>query len=242
MKIEHLDINNYKQFSDLKLDFTYPLGHEKHGEPLDKICIIGQSGTGKTNLLDIIKTAHDVGALILIDEAYYPLYPISVANLIEKYNNLVVIRSFSKAWGAAGLRVGYAMANKKLISLIHKQRPMYEIGNVSAKALEILLDYEDNMRLSVKRINDGKKYFQDAMINLGLSTYASYGNFLHIKFGKYADKIHKILDDKVYYRKEFNVVCLEDYSRFSATTIENFKPIVKLIDDIINQYNKESKK
>ncbi|MCX6073436.1 MAG: ATP-binding protein [Campylobacterales bacterium] len=56
MKIKYLEIKNYKQFKDLTLDLTYPQGHEKAGEPLDKICIIGQSGTGKTNLLDIIKS------------------------------------------------------------------------------------------------------------------------------------------------------------------------------------------
>ncbi len=55
MKICSLNIVNYKQFKDLELDLTYPLGHKKEGQPLDKICIIGQSGTGKTNLLNIIK-------------------------------------------------------------------------------------------------------------------------------------------------------------------------------------------
>lgn len=55
MKVSYLHIRNYKQFSNLELDLTYPQGHPKAGEPLDKICIIGQSGTGKTNLLDIIK-------------------------------------------------------------------------------------------------------------------------------------------------------------------------------------------
>jgi len=55
MKIEYLEIKNYKQFSDLTLDLTYPKGHEKEGKPLDKICIIGQSGTGKTNLLKVIR-------------------------------------------------------------------------------------------------------------------------------------------------------------------------------------------
>jgi len=55
MKIEYLEIKNYKQFTDLTLDLTYPKGHEKEGQSLDKICIIGQSGTGKTNLLKIIR-------------------------------------------------------------------------------------------------------------------------------------------------------------------------------------------
>jgi len=55
MKISNLDIHNYKQFQKLELDLTYPKGHPKEGQPLDKICIIGQSGTGKTNLLKIIR-------------------------------------------------------------------------------------------------------------------------------------------------------------------------------------------
>lgn len=55
MKISNLEIKNYKQFKNLTLDLTYPKGHDKEGQPLEKICIIGQSGTGKTNLLDIIK-------------------------------------------------------------------------------------------------------------------------------------------------------------------------------------------
>ena len=55
MKIEYLKIKNYKQFTNLKLDLIYPKGHNKEGQPLDKICIIGQSGTGKTNLLKIMR-------------------------------------------------------------------------------------------------------------------------------------------------------------------------------------------
>ena len=55
MKITYLDIKNYKQFTDLTLDLTYPKGHKKESKPLDKICIIGQSGVGKTNLLEIIR-------------------------------------------------------------------------------------------------------------------------------------------------------------------------------------------
>ena len=66
------------------------------------------------------------------------------------------------------------MASEKLIDFMHKQRPMYEIGNVAAKAIEFLLDHEEDMRNSVSRINAGKKYFQDAMQELGLSTYATW--------------------------------------------------------------------
>lgn len=191
------------------------------------------------DLKKIIDASEVVGALMLVDEAYHPLYEETVAPLIYEYKHLVVVRSFSKAWGAAGLRVGYAMANNDLIAYLHKQRPMYEIGNVSAKAVEILLSHEDEMRLSVERINAGKKYFQDAMRVLGLDSYESYGNFLHVRFGNYAAAVHNSLEDKVHYRKDFKEPCLLGYSRFSSTTIERFKPIIKCIKKTLIQ-NKES--
>jgi len=91
MKIISLDIKNYKQFTNLKLDLTYPKGHQKKGEPLDKICIIGQSGTGKTNLLKMIRDklySTDVKAVFVEDENSNSekIYFSSV----EKYSNQVV--------------------------------------------------------------------------------------------------------------------------------------------------------
>ncbi|GAB3785074.1 hypothetical protein GCM10028818_46170 [Spirosoma horti] len=54
MKITGIDIGEYRQFKNIKFDFTYPEGHPKAGQPLEKVCFIGQSGTGKTTLLKII--------------------------------------------------------------------------------------------------------------------------------------------------------------------------------------------
>ncbi len=54
MKITKLVLKDFHQFKDVEIDLTYPTGHKKEGEPLDKVFIIGQSGTGKTTLLKII--------------------------------------------------------------------------------------------------------------------------------------------------------------------------------------------
>jgi predicted ATP-dependent endonuclease of OLD family len=57
MKISQIDIKDYNPFKNLTLDFTYPKGHQKEGKPLDKVCFLGQSGTGKTSLLNVIRAA-----------------------------------------------------------------------------------------------------------------------------------------------------------------------------------------
>ena len=220
------------------LECDYIISEIKKNKP-NMICLPNpDSPTGTIfspkDIERIINTAYQVDALILIDEAYYPFYEWTAAPLINKYSNLVVVRSFSKSWGAAGLRVGYAIACEDLIEKIHKQRPMYEIGSVSAKAIESLLDYKSEMESSINRIKNGKIYFQESMRKIGLSTYLSYGNFFHVSFGDYSKLIHKELDGKAYYRKDFNIECLNGYSRFSGATIEQYKPIVESIEKIVN--------
>lgn len=55
MKVSRIEIKDFQQFKDFQVDLTYPKGHEKAGEPLDKVCFIGRSGTGKTTLLNVLK-------------------------------------------------------------------------------------------------------------------------------------------------------------------------------------------
>ena len=57
MKITKISISDFHQFQNFELDLTYPKGHDKVGKPLDKVCFIGQSGTGKTTILEMIRAA-----------------------------------------------------------------------------------------------------------------------------------------------------------------------------------------
>ncbi len=67
MKISKIEIKDFHQFKDLTIDLTYPKGHAKEGQPLDKVCFIGQSGTGKTSLLELIpKFLHDYDTQFVI--------------------------------------------------------------------------------------------------------------------------------------------------------------------------------
>ncbi|MES2218875.1 MAG: aminotransferase class I/II-fold pyridoxal phosphate-dependent enzyme [Pseudomonadota bacterium] len=184
-------------------------------------------------LYRIIETAHDVGAVILIDEAYHPFYGETVLPLIAKFPQLIVARSFSKAWGCAGIRLGYGIASKAVTDMLHKIRPMYEAGALSIMIAERLLDNTEQMLNSVRRLNEGKEYFLSEMRLLGFHTLNAEGNFLHVAFGKKADAVHKVLSDKVLYRQNFSHPSLVGYSRFSATTKEVFASVVEWISSTV---------
>jgi histidinol-phosphate aminotransferase len=181
----------------------------------------------------IIRKAGEVGAVALIDEAYHPFYPTTVAPLIKKYSHLIIARTFSKAWGLAGLRTGYAIACPELSQVLHKVRPMYEINTFAVGYLERMLDFKSEVLASVKRLNDGKAYFNRAMSELGFAVLNNQGNFTHVAFGAHQAKIFAALENLVLYRKDFKDRSLQGYSRFTSATEEVFKPVVNRIRETV---------
>lgn len=184
-------------------------------------------------LKHIIEVGAEAGSAVLIDEAYHPFLADSLISWVNDYKNLVVVRTFSKAWGMAGARVGYAVANPDLTVKFHKSRPMYEIGTYSAALVEKLLDYPDRMLASVRRLEEGKDFFLAEMKKLGLTMIRAHGNFFHVAFGPHASAVHAALKDVVLYRQDFAEPCLKGFSRFSSTTAEQFKSVVQRIVQVI---------
>ncbi len=192
---------------------------------------------GADELRRIIEAAGESKALILIDEAYYPFYEHSVLPWIDEYPHLVETRTFAKAWGLAGLRIGYAAACPEIARLLHKVRPMYEVNTVAVAMVERMLDFGDEILASVRRLNAGREAFLAAMEELGLRTFHARGNFLHVAFGPYAPAVHASLEDLVLYRRDFSEPCLKGFSRFSATTVELFQPVVERIRHVLSGDN-----
>ena len=90
----------------------------------------------KKSLIDIenlLKTLQSKNIYLLLDEAYVDFGDGSMASLVNKFDNLIVLRTFSKAWGAAGTRVGYCISNLKNIQQIEKVQLTYPVSNVSLK-------------------------------------------------------------------------------------------------------------
>jgi histidinol-phosphate aminotransferase len=186
----------------------------------------------------IIEAAGDVGALILVDEAYHPFCEVTAAPWVDEYEHLVVARTFAKAWGLAGLRIGHAVAAPSCVRLLHKVRPLYEVNTLAVAVMERMLDYVDEVRRSVRRLNDGRDHMLAAMEALGLRTVRAKGNFMHVAFGDAAPAVHAALKDMALYRLDHKEPCLKGFTRFTATTVEGFQPLIDRIEAVVGVTNK----
>lgn len=164
----------------------------------------------------VVKAAGDAGAVMLVDEAYFPFHPETAASWVKAHPHLIVTRSFGKAWGMAGCRIGLAIAHPDMARILHKVRPMYEIGALSANMLETMLDHADAVQASVARILAGKEWFIGEMREMGYPVLPGHGNFMHVAFGADGPMIHSALAGKVLYRQDFPNSVLAGYSRFSV--------------------------
>jgi histidinol-phosphate aminotransferase len=182
-------------------------------------------------LQEILAACEAVGTVLLLDEAYHPFYEWSAVSWTEKSRNLIVARTFAKAWGAAGLRIGYAVAHPETISLLHKMRPMYETSTLSIEFMLRMLDHTAEMERSVARIKAGKNFFQEEMQCRGFTVLPTNGNFMHVAFAEKSQAVHAALTGNVLYRASFDHPSLAAYSRFSVAP----KPVMAKVADLIKQ-------
>jgi histidinol-phosphate aminotransferase len=185
------------------------------------------------NLRRLLEACESVGSVLLIDEAYHPFYDRSVAEWTQSSRNLIVARTFAKAWGAAGIRVGYAVGHPETIAFLHKMRPMYEVSTLAVDFVTALLDNADAIMAAVGRINDGKMFFVERMRALGFEVLPTAANFAHVAFGDHGPAIHAALAGKVYYRTAFSELCLAGFSRFTTAPRSIMAQLVGLIDDVV---------
>lgn len=132
---------------------------------------------------DLVKLLRAARGLVVIDEAYHEFAEHSVVPLLEEHDNLVVLRTFSKAMALAALRVGYLMAGPDLAREIRKAVLPYNLNAFSQTAAEVALEkYESDLRPLMKRIiNERERLYSELIKIRGLTPVASRGNFMVVK-------------------------------------------------------------
>ena len=189
------------------------------------------SGTvvNPASLREMLKVCEEVGAIFLVDEAYHPFYAWSAVPWTTASPNLIVARTFAKAWGAAGLRIGYAVAQSETIALLHKMRPMYEVGTLAVEFMSKMLDKSADVMASVSRITDGKLLFEEAMRAMHFPVISTHANFTHVSFGEQNRAVIDRLSKRIYYRASFDHPCLAGYSRFTVAPPAVMSEVIDLV-------------
>lgn len=119
------------------------------------------------------------GKLLIIDEAYHFFGAPNAIPLIHEFDNLIILRSFSKAFGAASLRLGYAIGPERAIKPLQVFRLAHEGSSFSYHVGCALIDSFDNqVKPNIQNISAGRDYFRDACRKLGLRAWGELGNFV----------------------------------------------------------------
>lgn len=132
---------------------------------------------------------------IIIDEAYADFAGIDVSGLLTEFDNLIIIRTFSKNIGFTGLQIGYVLANEKVIEFIEKFKPTIELNSLAARAIKVMCTKPDLLKSLVKETILIRKYFATELQKLGFYVIEKGGNFVLVNFGDKSEKIMKLFDD-----------------------------------------------
>lgn len=186
---------------------------------------------------DIIKIVEKAkNSLVLIDEAYYQYYGQSAKGLIKDYDNIIVLQTFSKAFGLAGLRLGYAISNKEIITSLKKVISPYSVNVLALIAASAALEDLDFVDNYVKEIKESRIFLEKELKKLGIKTFPSEANFLLVNFGDSCNEVYQKLKEKgILVRDRSSYPLLKDCLRITLGTTEQTKKLVKEIKNILRK-------
>ncbi|MCP4326803.1 MAG: histidinol-phosphate transaminase [Alteromonadales bacterium] len=130
--------------------------------------------------------------LVVLDEAYFEYATVSrrgnAIAWITEFPNLIVSRTFSKAYGLAGLRVGYSISNPEIADILNRVRQPFNCNALALKAAETVLNDEDYLQKSVALNSEGMEDLSAFFTDNNLEYIASMGNFITVNVGQTVDK------------------------------------------------------
>ena len=151
----------------------------------------------ESEICDFMKKVPE-NVLVFLDEAYSEFataadYPNMAASL-DKFPNLFVNRTFSKIYGLAGLRIGYAMANENVIKAMWKIKPPFDVNQAAQVAAIAALGDSEHVENTRKMNADGAKVLTDAFESYGFKVLPTQANFICVRIGERAKELVSFLE------------------------------------------------
>jgi histidinol-phosphate aminotransferase len=162
--------------------------------------------------------------IVVLDEAYNEYLPperrVDSAKWLKRHPNLVITRTFSKAYGLAGLRVGYALAHPSVADVMNRVRQPFNVNSIALAAATAALDDMEFVARSYAENLQGLKQLAEGARSLGLDYIPSYANFLTLRVGKAAEIYRRLLRRSVIVRPVGGGYGLPEHLRVTAGTAQ----------------------
>jgi histidinol-phosphate aminotransferase len=172
--------------------------------------------------------------IVVFDEAYFEFLddPPDTLRFIREGRNVIVLRTFSKIYGLAGLRIGYAIARKDVIDVLHRTRQPFNVNSIAqAGALEALED-DAHLRETKRVIDEGRAYLQDQLAELKIPFVPGVANFVMANVGDACTVFEKLLRRKVIVRplKGYD---LPEWVRISVGTMQENRELIAALKHVM---------
>jgi histidinol-phosphate aminotransferase len=212
-------------------DFSLPQTLSDHKAALTFLCNPNSPSGTLALPRDIERLARSVAGVLVVDEAYVDFAGSEGAStlpLIRTHPNLVVLRTFSKSFSLAGMRIGLAFASEEIISGMMKVKDSYNLNRLSAiAATAALLDMPWMIR-NVRRIQRSRKVLTAGLQKTGYQVYPSHANFLLVrKPGQSLKATYEELKQKKIFVRYFDTPELQDCLRITIGTPREIKSLLQ---------------
>jgi histidinol-phosphate aminotransferase len=220
----------------LNQDFTFPLEEFKRKTERANLIFLCSPNNPLGSILpeDVIKEILDLGKPTVVDEAYYEFYGKTNLKFLPDYKNLIITRTFAKAFGLAGLRAGYAIATPEVINLIYKTKPPFNVNALAQEACLAALDDLGYVQKCVKKIIKDREAMKKKLEE-NYRVLPSYANFLLVDVSPMTaqDFYQKLYLKKIIVRKIGNLPGFNgEYVRITVGTSKENRKLSDTLDEI----------
>ena len=185
---------------------------------------------------DIIK--HNSDVIVVVDEAYIDFGGVSALPLIEKYDNVIVVQTFSKSRSLAGSRVGYAMANPVLIKYLNDVKysfNSYTMDRITIAAATAAVKDRDYFAETTAKVIKTREWTKNELAGLGFEFGDSKSNFIFARHPKMSGQalFEKLKAEQVFVRHFSKPERIADYLRISIGTDQQMQKLISILERII---------
>ncbi len=228
-------VRSFLMEADFRIDFSKLINQTSRKTKIIFCC----SPNNPTGTLipaeDVEELCKRFKGVVVVDEAYieFASKP-SLAAKVSKLKNLVILRTFSKAWGLAGIRVGYAVANERVIDYLNKIKAPYNLNRISSKLAARALGQSAKMLKWRKIILQERKRLAGVLAKLGFKVFPSEANFLLVRHSEASRLAKKLAKNYGIIVRDFgSKPSLRDCIRISVGAPKENKLLIKSLKEII---------